>query len=113
MLPGDLYWADVPFTNRPGGKTRPILILVVNSEAHDVELILEGTSKAFKNQDLVKVIDFSKRGYLGMRAQGITYFYLGGLRNDIHAADLKTKIGTMPRADFLEVMKKLKLKGQE
>jgi hypothetical protein len=98
MAPGDFHRAEVPFLNRPGSKNR--IVLIVKELENDDVLVIESRGNPHLNLDLLGVVDFSRRGYAGLRVGGTSHFYAENLRvlkKDIISKD---PVGGLTAADF-------------
>src|SRR5258706_3019078 len=104
MNAGDLYIADVPFRDRPGQKDRIVLILRTLSDTE--VLVVESRGKPNDFRQLIGVIDFSRRGYLG-KFKGQSHFYHEHLRI-LHPSAIKNRIGALTPEDFRLFFEKLK-----
>jgi hypothetical protein len=72
--PGGLYHCFLPYLNRAGGKPAYFLVLQVLDNDNSI-VALRSTSQK-NNMTLLQEIDFSRRGYLGKKISGVSYFYL-------------------------------------
>ena len=98
MAPGDLHRADVPFVDGSGKKNR-IVLIVKELEDNEV-LVVESRGAPHRNLELIGIVDFSRRGYAGLRVGGVSHFYANNLRILDKSCILPRPVGGLTPADF-------------
>jgi mRNA-degrading endonuclease toxin of MazEF toxin-antitoxin module len=100
MKAGELYWANIPFISRPGGKIRPVLIIKAMTAV--TVLVLTSTSQFKTNLTLIHSVDFDSHQYQRVRLNGLSgtsFFYEENLRA-IEAQCLGRYLGVLRRNDW-------------
>jgi mRNA-degrading endonuclease toxin of MazEF toxin-antitoxin module len=107
MLTGEIYWADVPFRNRPGSKIRPVM--VVSTRFIPTVVVLASTSQYKPNLTHLHTVDFSSVKYSRIQAaglRGMSYFYEENLTR-LDEAQFRRFIGKMSAQDLKIILDKL------
>jgi len=98
MKPGDLYRAEAPFRNGPGKKTRIVLVI---KELNEREvLVVESRGKHHDHLNLIGVVDFSRRGYVGIHTSGVSHFYAENIRALSKSVFAPDPLGGLTPGDF-------------
>src|SRR5437762_1533422 len=108
MTIGEIYWADVPFKNRPGSKIRPVL--VISTEFIPTVVVLTSTSQHKPNLTQLHAVDFSAIRYSRLQAaglRGMSYFYEENLTR-LDQSYFERFIGQMNVQDLKIILDKLK-----
>ncbi len=98
MEPGELYRADVPFSHGIGKKNR-IVLIVKELKDNDV-LVVESRGKPHPHLDPIGVVDFSRRGYVGLHVGGVSHFYTDNVRVLKRSLIANDPVGNLTPADY-------------
>ena len=98
MAPGDFHRAEVPFRDGSGKKNR--IVLIVKELENDDVLVIESRGALHPTLDLIGIVDFSRRGYVGLRVGGSSHFYAQNIRVLKKQIISKDPIGGLTPADF-------------
>ncbi|HLX64631.1 MAG TPA: type II toxin-antitoxin system PemK/MazF family toxin [Planctomycetota bacterium] len=102
MVIGDIYWADVPFENRPGSKIRPVI--VIDAEPTPTVAVLKATSQFQPNLKLLYSIDFDAPRYYRLPLRGKSYFYKESLI-ELELSRFVRRIGMLHQQDLAGIVK--------
>lgn len=95
---GDLHLAEVPYRGGSGGKRR--IVLIVKQLSSTEVLVVESRGTEHPQLDLIGIVDFSRRGYVGLPYSGRSHFYLQNLRVLDPACVVPEPVGGLTPSDF-------------
>jgi|ERR1043165_2776672 hypothetical protein len=104
MKPGEVYMVEVPFSNRPGSKVRPVVVLRTFDDGYFAGAA--STSQIKPNLRLLHSVDFSGKRYGEIRKKGlsgVSNFYEKAVKL-LPIAPSARLIGMLDDCDFSAIM---------
>jgi hypothetical protein len=104
---GDLHRAEVPFRDNPSQKKRRVVLIVQENARRNEVVVVESRGSPHAHQNLIGVVDFSRRGYVGHGVGGKSHFYVENIRILPKSVIDSSPIGGLTPADYKVFFEKI------